>query len=162
MDRVRQAAAGGRTAALAPLALTLLMAASGCERRTVAAPASEPPVVTVSQPIEREVTDFVDYTGRIEPVNSVDLRARVTGYLTQMPFKEGDEVKKGELLFLIDPRPYEASVAQAEATVETNQALLRRAHADNERAKSWPARAMQSRSKTSTCTRRPRSRPWRT
>lgn len=96
---------------------------------------AELPVVTAAQPVQREVTDFVDYTGRLDAVNSVDVRARVTGYLVEMPFKEGDEVKKGDLLFLIDPRPYRAQLQQAEATVELNRAALKLAEADNNRAK---------------------------
>ena len=67
-----------------------------------AAPA-KPPAVPVSQPIQREVTDYVDFTGRTKAVQSVDIRPRVTGYLVEMPFQEGAEVKKGDLLFVVDP-----------------------------------------------------------
>jgi multidrug efflux system membrane fusion protein len=80
--------------------------------------------VPVSQPIERQVTDFVDFTGRTDAVQSVDVRARVTGYLVQMPFKEGTEVKKGDLLFEIDPRPYQAQLDQAQSQVALTQAQL--------------------------------------
>ena len=59
--------------------------------------------VPVSQPVRRQVTDFVDFTGRTEAVHSVDIRSRVTGYLVKMPFQEGEEVKAGDLLFVVDP-----------------------------------------------------------
>jgi hypothetical protein len=60
--------------------------------------------VPVSKPVRREVTEYVDYTGRTAAINSVDIRPRVTGYLVKMPFKEGSEVKAGDLLFEIDMR----------------------------------------------------------
>jgi multidrug efflux system membrane fusion protein len=82
-----------------------------------------------------EVTDYIDYTGRVDAVNAVDVRARVTGYLEKMPFKEGDEVEKGALLFLIDERPYQAQLSQAEAQVQLNEAALKLARANNARAK---------------------------
>ncbi len=79
------------------------------------------------------VTDYVDYTGRLDAVQSVGIRARVTGYLVQMPFKEGTEVKKGDLLFEIDPRPYQALVNQAQSQVVLNQAQSRLAKVTYER-----------------------------
>jgi multidrug efflux system membrane fusion protein len=81
--------------------------------------------VPVSQPVERQVTDFVDFTGRTEAIQAADIRARVTGYLVRMPFKEGAEVKAGELLFEIDPRPYQAQFDQAKKQIDLNQAQLR-------------------------------------
>src|SRR6185369_4577498 len=87
------------------------------------------------QPVKRDVTDYIDYTGRTDAVNSVDIRPRVTGYLVKMPFTEGSEVKKGDLLFEIDPRPYQAQLDQAEGQVELNRARLKLAKADNVRAK---------------------------
>jgi multidrug efflux system membrane fusion protein len=86
---------------------------TGCERQEQPAAAKELPVVPVSRPVEREVTDYVYYTGRTDAVNAVGIRPRVTGYLTRMPFKEGEEVKQGDLLFEIDPRPYRAQLDQA-------------------------------------------------
>jgi RND family efflux transporter MFP subunit len=97
--------------------------------------APEALVVPVSRPVKREVTDFVDYTGRLAAIDSVDIRPRVSGYLTKMPFKEGAEVKVGDLLFQIDPRPYQALVDQAAAQVNLNVAKLRLARANNTRAK---------------------------
>ena len=78
---------------------------------------AQPPDVPVSQPIQREVTEYADFTGRTDAIESVDIRARVTGYLVQTPFKEGTEVKKGDLLFEVDPRPYQAQLDQAEGQV---------------------------------------------
>ncbi len=98
-------------------------------------PAPEPLTVDVSQPVERAVTDYVDFTGRTDAVFSTDIRARVTGYLVKMPFKEGDEVKKDDLLFQIDPRPYQAQFDRAAADVVLQEAKLKLAKADNVRAK---------------------------
>lgn len=107
----------------------------GCGHSTEPESSAELPVVPVSQPVQRQVTDFVDYTGRTAAVNSVDIRPRVSGYLTKMPFKEGEEVKEGVMLFEIDPRPYQAQVDQAEAQVNLNLAKLRLAKANNNRAR---------------------------
>ena len=78
----------------------------------------------VSHPVEREVTDFVDFTGRTDAVHSVNIVARVTGYLKKMPFREGAEVKVGDLLFEIDPAPYQAQYDQALSQVTYSQAQL--------------------------------------
>ena len=76
------------------------------------------------------MTDYVDFTGRTNAVNSVDIRARVSGYLVQMPFKEGAEVKKGDLLFEVDPRPYQAQYDQAVGQVNLYKAQLELAKAN--------------------------------
>ena len=91
--------------------------------------------VAVSQPIEREVTDYEDYTGRTDASQTVDVRARVTGYLVKVAFRDGAEVKKGDRLFEIDPRPYRAAVEQAEAEVKKAEAVLKLAQTQYERAK---------------------------
>jgi multidrug efflux system membrane fusion protein len=103
-----------------------MLAAGGCRQDTTTSVAPSPPlVVPVSQPVQREVTDFVDFTGRINAVQSVDVRPRVTGYLKRMPFKEGAEVKAGDLLFEVDPRPYLAQVDAYRAQVNLYQAQLK-------------------------------------
>ena len=79
---------------------------TGCSGKPPEKPDTSPPVVAVSKPIERDITDYVDYTGRTEAKFSTDIRARVTGYLVKMPFVEGDEVKEGNLLFRVDPVSY--------------------------------------------------------
>ena len=77
-----------------------------------------PPKVTVAHPIERELTDWDEYTARLEAVDSVEVRARVSGYLQSVHFREGALVNKGDLLFQIDPRPYEAQLRRAEGDLE--------------------------------------------
>ncbi|HEX5272621.1 MAG TPA: efflux RND transporter permease subunit [Gemmataceae bacterium] len=79
------------------------------------------PEVTVAQPVSREVTDSEDFTGRLDAVESVDLRPRVTGYLDKVLFKEGADVKKGDALFVIDQRPYKAALDQAQANQKAAQ-----------------------------------------
>jgi multidrug efflux system membrane fusion protein len=101
----------------------LLAATAGCRSKTrELGPADIP--VPVSHPVQRVVTDYVDFTGRTDAVQSVNIIARVTGYLEQMPFKEGSEVKRGDLLFEIDPRPYQAQFDQAKSQVVLDQAQL--------------------------------------
>src|SRR6266853_4309500 len=87
------------------LTCSLLAAVGGCRGKPAPVAPPQPPVIPVSRPVERQVTDYVDFTGRTDAVQAVDIRPRVTGYLVEMPFKEGAEVKKGDLLFVVDPRP---------------------------------------------------------
>jgi multidrug efflux system membrane fusion protein len=117
------------------LALLLFVATWGCGPKAPPKPAAEPPTVTVSKPVQRDVTNYVDFTGRTDAIFSVDVRARVTGYLVKMPFREGAEVKKDDLLFEIDPRPYQAEYDRAASDVELNEARYKLAVADNARAK---------------------------
>ncbi|MHB1422377.1 MAG: efflux RND transporter periplasmic adaptor subunit [Gemmataceae bacterium] len=107
----------------------------GCSQQPEAEQSDETLVVPVSKPVRREVTDYVDYTGRTAALNSVDIRPRVTGYLMKMPFKEGAEVKTNDLLFEIDPRPYQALVDQAQAQVTLNLARYQLAKSNNTRAR---------------------------
>jgi multidrug efflux system membrane fusion protein len=118
-----------RHSTLLGFCLVLAGAPVGCSRGPAQPAQSEPPAIPVSQPVQRDVTDYVDFTGRTDAVNPVGIRARVTGYLVQAPFKEGTEVKKGDLLFEIDPRPYQAQLDQATAQVALNQASLKLAQA---------------------------------
>ena len=120
------------------LVLSALLAAAGCrERPTEEAP---PPTVTVAPVVEREIQDFVVFTGRTAAVQSVDVRARVSGYLTEQKFKDGAEVKKDDVLFIIDPRPYQADFDRA-------QAEFNRAEADRQLAELEFNRAKELRSK---------------
>ena len=99
--------------------LVLAVAAAGpkgCEEKHPDPVPTPPPVVLVSQPVERTVTDYQVFTARTQAVQSVDIKARVTGYLTKILFKDGDEVKEGDVLFKIDDRPYKAALDQAKAT----------------------------------------------
>ena len=106
------------------LGLMVLCGVAGCNREAPKIADSRPPVVPCSVPITREVTDYVDFTGRTDAVESVDIRPRVTGYLVDMPFHEGTEVKAGDLLFVVDPRPYQAQLDQAEGLVHLYEAQL--------------------------------------
>jgi RND family efflux transporter MFP subunit len=83
------------------------------------------PVVTVSYPLERELADYAEFTGQTAAVKSVDVRARVWGYLQSVNFKEGALVKKGDLLYQIDPRPYQALVNQAKSKIKQDEAQLK-------------------------------------
>jgi multidrug efflux system membrane fusion protein len=105
----------------------------GCHRQT-ALPVPPPVAVTTAKPIEREVVNYAEFTGNTAAVNSVDIRARVSGYLTKVGFAEGAIVKAGDMLFLIDPRPYQAAFDLAQANVEQAQAQLQLASSNFSRA----------------------------
>ena len=94
-----------------------------------------PPPVTVAKPVERSVIDRDEYVGRFVAVNSVEVRARVSGYLDQIHFRDGQMVRQGDLLFTIDKRPFLNTVAQAHGTLAQAKANLAFTKADLERAK---------------------------
>jgi RND family efflux transporter MFP subunit len=96
---------------------------SGCDSTPPVAE-TPPPPVTVSQPLAREVRDYDDYEGRIAAVDTVEVRARVRGHLEKVNFQDGQLVKEKELLFEIDPRPYQATLAGAEAQKAAADAAL--------------------------------------
>jgi multidrug efflux system membrane fusion protein len=106
---------------------------SGCERKAGQPAKAGVPSIPVSKPVQREVIDYVDFTGRTDAKDVVDIRARVTGYLERMPFREGTEVKAGDLLFEIDKRPYQAQLGQALSLVTLNEASLKLAQTTYER-----------------------------
>ncbi len=112
----------------------LLLAAGACSRAAGTPPAPPPPVVTYALPVEEEVVDYRDFTGRTIAIDSVVVRSRVTGYLEQVLFKEGAEVAAGDLLYQIDPRPYEAALSQAEGNVAAAEAEHERLEADMRRS----------------------------
>jgi RND family efflux transporter MFP subunit len=128
-----------RTALVARVGLGLLLAScfglAGCTGVQEEAPGKGPPTVTVSYPVQREVTDYQDYTGRTASVDSVQVQARVTGYLTKAFFTEGEEVKEGTVLYEIDPAPYQAAYDAAKAQVAQNVAALQLARQNNARAR---------------------------
>lgn len=97
------------------LALLGLALQTSCQSKTPAVAPMPPPTVSVSQPIEREVVDYDDYEGRVAAIETVDIRARVQGQLIKVFFKDGQLVKKGDQLFQIDPRPYQALLENAKA-----------------------------------------------
>jgi membrane fusion protein, multidrug efflux system len=118
------------------LMLGLFVGLTGCTRGRSEMPVSPPTPVTVSYPIERDVTDYADFTGRTAAVDSVEVRARVWGYLERVNFKEGMLVHKGDVLFEIDPRTYEAELAQAEARITQAEARRKNFDADYQRIQS--------------------------
>ena len=104
-------------------------------------PTSGPPAaVTVSQPVVREIAEWDEYTGRFDAVETVDVRARVSGYLNEVHFKDGQEVKEGDLLFVIDPRPFERAVAMARAELDQAEVRVKNASLDVERGRPLVAR----------------------
>jgi RND family efflux transporter MFP subunit len=113
---------GGRIGRLAAVTATtlaliaILFDNSGCNQPQKP-PEMKPPEVVVTTPVTDMVTDYAEFTGRLDALKTVDIRARVSGYVLTVPFKEGDEVKEGDLLFQIDPQPYQADLAQAKANL---------------------------------------------
>lgn len=118
------------------LAAAGLLLAIGCQKSQQKQGGGAPPVptVTVAQPVQREIVEWDSYPGRLEAVDEVEVRARVSGYLQSIHFKDGAEVQKGDLLFVIDPRPYQAELERAEAEVVRAQTRLDLAKNEWERA----------------------------
>lgn len=118
----------GKTCSL--LALTTWLFAVGCSHEPPGVASLPPPQVSVAAALEREVIDYDEYTGRMVAVEEVEMRARVRGYLIKVNFAEGAEVKQGEVLFEIDPRPFQAELDAAKGQVAQWEAKLTRAEAD--------------------------------
>ena len=110
----------------AAMSLVALLGLAACNQPSgpPPGPPSGPPSVSVAAAIEKQIVETDEFPGRIEAVDQVEVRARVTGYIQSVHFKSGAEVRKGDLLFLIDPRPFEAAVAQAQATLGNTRAQL--------------------------------------
>ena len=107
------------------LSLVLPLLAGGLLSLSASAQAPQaPPPVTVSHPLQKEVTEWDEFTGQFQAVDYVEIRARVSGWLNEIHFTDGQIVNKGDLLFVIDPRPYEIQLATAKAQVETASAQL--------------------------------------
>jgi RND family efflux transporter MFP subunit len=117
-----------RAAAL--LALVLALAQCGESKP----PAPPPPQVTVAKPEQRTIVDYDEYVGRFVAVDAVEIRARVSGYLEEIHFRDGQLVKAGDLLFTIDKRPFQNTLDQARATLEQAKANLAFAEGDLARA----------------------------
>ena len=116
--------------------------AAGCAQSPEAAPAPARTTVSVSYPIERTVTDYADFTGRTAAVHSVDVRARVDGYLDTVNFKEGALVKKGDVLFVIDPRPFVAELNRAKRSSKRPKANITQSTAQLNEARAQESRAL--------------------
>jgi RND family efflux transporter MFP subunit len=102
----------------------------GCGKNATVIVAPPPAEVTVSNPVVREVTDYFEFPGQTCAVGEVEIRARVTGYIVKVNFEDGQEVKKGDLLFEIDPRPYQAALDRAKGESVRLKAVLDKAQAD--------------------------------
>ena len=107
---------------------------SGCRRETAKPAESKPPEVFIEQPSEKLVTEYQEFTGQTVAVETIEVRARVSGYLDQNFFKDGDLVREGALLFQIDERPYRAEFDRTTATLAQAQAHLERLKRQEERA----------------------------
>ena len=115
---------------------------AGCNRQPASPPAPPPPAVTVAKPASHPVQSYNEYNGYLDAVETVEVRARVKGYLNEVRFNEGDEVKANDPLYLIDPREYAAEVAKSKADIAksvadtaTARANIKLAEADLERVR---------------------------
>ncbi len=118
------------------LLLPMALAACGQQQQQQQAKAPPPPTVTVAPPVKQTVTDYDEYVGRFAAVNSVEVRARVSGYLDGVHFRDGQMVKKGDLLFTIDKRTFQNALDQAQATLAQAKSNLAYAQSDLERGQS--------------------------
>jgi len=119
---------------LAPLLVLLSGTLSGCDEKPAAQAAAAPPSVTIAQPVKRTVTDWDEFTGRFDAVESVQVRARVGGFITGVEFRDGAFVKAGDLLYLIDARPFEAIATQADGQLSDARAKVELAKRELDRA----------------------------
>ena len=122
--------------ATAVFALAILVQLAGCSRGETATPPSAmaPPAVSVATVLSRQIADFDEFTGRFEAVERVEIRPRVSGYIASVNFVQGHEVTRGEVLFVIDPRPYEAALKQAQAQLAEARSQLTLAASEQDRA----------------------------
>lgn len=123
-----------RPAFLVLLSALALPALAGCDSRNAFVP-PPPPKVTVASPRVGPVVDYMEFTGTITPVESVDITARVTGVLRSAQFRDGALVRKGDPLFLIEPEPFQAALQRAEAELEVQRASLDRAETELARSR---------------------------
>jgi multidrug efflux system membrane fusion protein len=135
-SRIRTAK-GRRTAALyGALIAAASFVLAGCQSRADTPPGGfGPPPVSVAPAVQRQVQQFDEFTGRLEAPESVDVRPRVTGYIKKVHFTDGQEVKQGDLLFTIDPDPYVAELARAQAQLSAARTSVELARRDEERAR---------------------------
>jgi RND family efflux transporter MFP subunit len=118
---------------LGSLAVVLAVMLSGCGEKPAPQAAAAAPPVTVAEPVKRTVTDYDEFTGRFEAVEEVQVKARVGGFVTNVEFKDGDMVHTGDLLYLIDSRPFEAVAEQADGQLSDARAKVELARRELER-----------------------------
>ena len=134
-----------------PVAVILALAAlAGCEQNTFVPP--PPPKVDVAVPVQREITRYLETTGNTAPIKSVDLVARVQGFLQSIDYKDGDFVKQGATLFTIEPNTYKLKLDQAQAAEAGAEASLRQAELDYRRQSDLVARQAVSQATLDTST----------
>jgi len=121
-------------APLTAVVLGWLFFSFGC-KPPEAGPSAERPAVGVAHPVVKEIVDWDEYTGRLAAVDSVEVRARVGGYLDAIQFKDGQIVSKGDVLFVIDPRPFKATLLAAQGDADAQASRLELAKNDFERAR---------------------------
>jgi RND family efflux transporter MFP subunit len=112
----------------------LALALAGCGQSQPPAAEQPPPAVTVAKPVKRNIVDYDEYVGRFAAVDSVEVRGRVSGYLDDVHFQDGQMVKQGDLLFTVDKRPFQTALDQAQANLAQAKANLAFAEADLARA----------------------------
>jgi RND family efflux transporter MFP subunit len=115
---------------LTPAWLILAVTLAGCSNQNPAAAPPPPTAVTVANPVKRTIVDHDEYVGRFVAVDAVEVRARLSGYLSRIHFQDGQIVKQGDLLFTIDRRPYQIALDQARANLELAKANLAFAESD--------------------------------
>src|SRR5437773_6321049 len=118
--------------------LSILLTTVSCKKKSV--PPQAPLPVNVVTVVEKEVNEWDEFTGRLEAVESVEIRPRVSGYITEIRFQAGAVIKKDDLLYVIDPRPYQADFDLAAAEVERMQAQEKLAQIELDRAKELRAK----------------------
>jgi RND family efflux transporter MFP subunit len=111
-------------AALSALSLAVLAACGQALANETVAPAPPPPEVTVARPVSEPVAEFSEHAGRFVATKEIDVRPRVSGFLQEVHFREGDTVEKGQLLFVIDPAPFQAEVDRSRAQLNQAEASL--------------------------------------
>src|SRR5437762_13061433 len=122
--------------------MSIFLTAGGCKKKS--AQQQGPLPVNVVTAVEKEVNEWDEFTGRLEPVESVEIRPRVSGYITEIHFEAGAIVKKGDLLYVIDPRPYQADFNRAAAEVDRMDAQLKLSQIELNRAKELRGKATTS------------------
>lgn len=115
--------------------LLAIVGLAGCEGSAPPTPTSKPPEVFVNLPVTKSVREYEDFTGQTQAIHTIEVRARVSGYLSKVNFEEGAEVREGDSLFEIDPRPYQAELARTKANVAQCEAHRKRLNYDYQRSR---------------------------
>ena len=145
---MRKSWVDARRVAAAGLLIGLSAGLGGCDQQGQANPqqtaSQAPPSVVVSKPIRREIVEWDEYTGRFDAVETVEVRARVSGYLDAIHYKDGQLIKQGDLLYVIDRRPFERALEQAQAELMQATTKVDNANLDVERGKPLVERRVMS------------------